>query len=579
MPIVTTPSLDPLLQLAVGMAVTPGGYAVLLGSGVSLEAGVPSGERILRDTRERLYRTEVGRDAAGSEELDLWLSQGGFDSLGYSGLLEAIFPARQARRDFITGFFRNASPGPTHLVLAEFASRGLMRVFITTNFDPLLEQALAARGLQPVVVSDAASLESAPSRETVETFVVKAHGDAGQLTLRNTLAEIEELGPRMQSELEEICARHGVLTLGYSGRDPAVGKALRKTSNRFGLYWGARHRPVAADATDILAATSGRLIIRPSAHDLVAELDDRVGQWLANPTGQTPTSVRSEMIERLRAMDGVGLSDLAREERLHFEARVFELIGEAAEKFGPYDPLPQELKPLEGDLAALIERKLASGFILIEHGGGFAEEVDWLAALSARELPVKGDYAGWVQAPRRLVWMLIWAYGAFACARRRFSAIRLMWDAQEPRVEATPLAAMRQLGGHYFGTWLELARFGRQMSLDGLWHLAFMLAGSELVSAHYPELMRDQTGDRPLGVLGALGDYSYLLAVLGGRDRVEVAHYWNGPQVNLRTALLIERDRRLQQQLMNLFEVEPGEEEKLAEQIIAWRMAAPGAPR
>jgi hypothetical protein len=180
------------------MAVTPGGYAALVGSGVSLEAGVPSGERILRDTRERLFRTQEGTDPPGPEELGEWLEKSGFGAVGYSELLEAIFPGRQARRDFITDFFRGATPGPTHLVLASLAERGLLRVFITTNFDPLLEQALVARGLQPVVVSDAASLKSAPARETVDVFVVKAHGDAGQLTLRNTLAELEELEPRMQ---------------------------------------------------------------------------------------------------------------------------------------------------------------------------------------------------------------------------------------------------------------------------------------------------------------------------------------------------------------------------------------------
>lgn len=80
--------------------------------------------------------------------------------------------------------------------------------------------------------------------------------------------------------------------------------------------------------------------------------------------------------------------------------------------------------------------------------------------------------------------MLLWAYGAFACARRRFGAIRTMWEIQEPTVEATPIAALRQLGGHTFGTWLEFARYGKQMSLDGLWQIAFILAGSDLVRDH-----------------------------------------------------------------------------------------------
>ena len=117
------------------------------------------------------------------------------------------------------------------------------------------------------------------------------------------------------------------------------------------------------------------------------------------------------------------------------------------------------------------------------------------------------------------------------------------------------------------------------MSLDGLWHIAFILAGSDLIRDHYPELLRDETGDNALGVLGYLGDYSYFLAALAGRDGVEVPHYWAaGGQLHLGLVLLIERDRRLQGQLMDLFEPELGEEDQIAEHILAWRRMAPGAP-
>jgi NAD-dependent SIR2 family protein deacetylase len=186
-------ALDPLIQLAVGISVSPGGYAVLIGSGVSMEAGIPTGEQVLRSTKERLYRTKNEVNAPGPAELEQWLRDEGLDAVGYSDLLEAVLPTEQGRRDYLANFFEGKSPGPTHRVLADMAAEGLVRIFITTNFDPLLEEALRARGVSYVMVSDAASLESAPARETVACFVVKAHGDAGQLTVRNTLAEIETL--------------------------------------------------------------------------------------------------------------------------------------------------------------------------------------------------------------------------------------------------------------------------------------------------------------------------------------------------------------------------------------------------
>ena len=62
-------------------------------------------------------------------------------------------------------------------MLAGLAADGLVRVFVTTNFDRLLEQALQARGIEPVVVTDEVSLASAMPREHADCYVLKPHGD------------------------------------------------------------------------------------------------------------------------------------------------------------------------------------------------------------------------------------------------------------------------------------------------------------------------------------------------------------------------------------------------------------------
>jgi hypothetical protein len=154
----------------------------------------------------------------------------------------------------------------------------------------------------------------------------------------------------------------------------------------------------------------------------------------------------------------------------------------------------------------------------------------------------------------------------------RFSPLRVLWEAQEPTVEATPLAAMQQGGGREFGGWLEFARHGKQMAGDGIWYLAFLLATSEMVSGHYPELLR---GDSVQGALDSFGDASYFFAALGGRDEVPMPEYWREQGIDLHLALLMERDRRLQVQLVDAFEPEPGTEGEIAEQIIRWRKENP----
>ncbi len=79
-----------------------------------------------------------------------------------------------------------------------------MRVFVTTNFDRMLEQALVMRGIEPVVVSDDATLESAPRREHSPVFIVKAHGDYLQETIRDSPSELAELQPALTAELQAI---------------------------------------------------------------------------------------------------------------------------------------------------------------------------------------------------------------------------------------------------------------------------------------------------------------------------------------------------------------------------------------
>lgn len=563
------------------MAVTPGGYAVLLGSGVSMEAGIPTGQQVFLDTVQRLYRVQEGSNPPGPEELKKWMTSEGLDDLGYSGLLERVLPTEQGRRDYLVSFFEDRSPGPTHLALAELARGGMVRVFITTNFDPLLEHALEAAGVQVVTVSDAKSLERAPARETVNCFVIKAHGDAGQINVRNTYSEIAELEPRMQEELDEVCARLGVLTLGYSGNDPAVAKALRKASPRFGLYWGARRPDLPRSAQAIVDAGIGKVIVRAGgAKELVVELGRRAVSWAAHSTGQTPTSVRAEMIERLRAKDDVGVGELAKSERRHFEEESIELVEAAYEQFGPGEPLPQLLGRLEADLAALFDRKLATGLALIEHRGPFHEEAEWLAMLSSRELPLRdGSLTAWLQAPRRLAWELVWVYAGFACAARRVSALKALWEAQQPTVEADPVAALEQAGGRAFGVWLEFARSQNQMGADGLWYLAFRLSGSELVRGHYPEFLRSLGNhDAVLSTLSHFGDAAYFLAAFGGRDQVPVTEYWKAGQVGLNLGLRMSVDKRLQTELVGLFDVDAGVEERIAEQVLEWIHDNPGGP-
>ncbi len=454
------------------MATTPGAFAVLVGAGVSAEAGVPSGGEILRLTKRKLYATANPSSSEPSEDdLAEWLRSEGLSDLGYSALLEAALPIDQTRRDFVAGFFSGRSPGPAHVALARLAERGLVRTIVTTNFDHLIEDALTARGLPFVMVSDDAGLETAPHRETAPIFLVKAHGDAGQLTIRNTPQEVETLDPRMTDELKEIAERHGVISLGYAGRDGAINGALRKTSPRFGLYWLTRPSGTTAQAEALVAQASGKIISRSGAGDFLAELERRVSGWLSDPSGgMTAHLVRSRTITALERGSPVALAELLKTERDAFVRTTHRAVTAAAEaQVGP-EIDTERMARLDGELSSALERRLASLLPLIQHDHRtfIRGELPWLGELADQSWTTPAHpYAAFGYAPRLLGWMLLYACGAMATREHSFDLAKALWSQRADR-GATPMPAIKLGAAAELAGALELSYMGKRAEVSGV---------------------------------------------------------------------------------------------------------------
>lgn len=317
-------ALDPIISLAVAIAEAPGSAACLLGAGVSVDAGVPTGWAIYEDGLARLYRLEnETEDSPDQDTLNAWLAETDREDLGYSGLLDLIAPDPATRRSLLAGYFDGIEPGTTHERLAELAARGLIKVFITTNFDRLLERALAARGIDPVVVSDDATLAAAPRREHSPVYIVKAHGDYLQETLRNTPSELAVLEPQLTMEVRAIVDHYNLFVMGWSGADPAIADILRARRSRYGIWWLSLSDPPTEPGRSLAEAIGARVIIRPGgASDLLAELDRRLAVYETHESGNDPGAVHDETRGLLRRGDNVALDEFLRRERFEFEAAV-----------------------------------------------------------------------------------------------------------------------------------------------------------------------------------------------------------------------------------------------------------------
>jgi hypothetical protein len=175
--------MDPVLSLALSLQSNKGVYALLLGSGTSRAAGIPTGWEVVEDLIKKiafLRREECDDDPAG------WYLKTFGTSPNYSDLLAQIAKEPAERTQLLRGYFEPTSderergvktPTTAHKEIARLVSKGYIRVIVTTNFDRLVETALETEGVVPTVISSPDAAFGALPLVHTPCCVVKIHGD------------------------------------------------------------------------------------------------------------------------------------------------------------------------------------------------------------------------------------------------------------------------------------------------------------------------------------------------------------------------------------------------------------------
>lgn len=280
-------SLDPLVMLATGMHGQPGVYALLLGSGVSTGAHIPTGWGVVTELVRRAAAAAApddpeAVDAAAADPEAWWQEHGDGEPLGYSNLLAGLAPTQAARRDLLAGFFEPTDddaeqgrkvPSPAHRAIAHLVKRGLVKVVLTTNFDRLLERALEEAGVPPQVIARPEAVAGMTPLPHARATVVKLHGDYADLQSRNTLEELSEYPPEWEALLARVADEYGLVISGWSAEwDVALVHGLEEASSRrYPLYWDSRSSKGPA-AQRLLAQRRGQILTAASADDLFGRL-------------------------------------------------------------------------------------------------------------------------------------------------------------------------------------------------------------------------------------------------------------------------------------------------------------------
>jgi hypothetical protein len=239
--------IDPLVSLAVTVQSNKGVYALLVGSGVSRSAGVPTGWDVVLDL---IRRVAVVRGEPCEPDPVSWYRTVVGGEPSYSVLLDELTSSPSERMGLLRGYFEPTPeereqglkvPTAAHHAIASLVASGYVRVVVTTNFDGLLEQALRAAGVNPTVISTTAAVQGAVPLVHSSCTLIKVHGDYLDPTLKNTTDELAAYDPLLDELLDRVFDEYGLLVCGWSVEwDLALRTALERCSTRrFGTYWTA----------------------------------------------------------------------------------------------------------------------------------------------------------------------------------------------------------------------------------------------------------------------------------------------------------------------------------------------------
>ncbi|NNJ24323.1 SIR2 family protein [Alienimonas chondri] len=315
--------IDPLTSLSFAVQSSPGVYALLLGSGVSQSAQIPTGWGVTMDLVRKLAAAE---DAGEGADPEAWYRETFGGEPDYSKLLDTLAKTPAERQRTLRGYFEPSpeedeegkkQPTPAHRAVARLVKGGFVRVILTTNFDRLIERALEDEGIQPAVVSTPDAVEGMEPLVHQHCLVVKIHGDYLDARIKNTAEELDDYDARTEQLLERVLDEFGLIVCGWSGEwDTALCRAIESSpARRYTFYWTTFGK-LTEFASRLIRHRAGVVVPIEGADQFFSALADRV-EAIAEAGHEHPMTVRAAEAAAKRYVartdDRIRLHDLIHE--------------------------------------------------------------------------------------------------------------------------------------------------------------------------------------------------------------------------------------------------------------------------
>lgn len=315
---------NPQTQVAFSVYENKGVFALLLGSGLSRAAEIPTGWEITLDLVRRVATAE------GVEEQPNW-AQWYRDKHGkepdYSALLDALSSTPAERRQIIHSYIEpdeedreegRKVPTAGHKAIAQLVRDGFIRVIVTTNFDRLMENALIEVGVQPTVVGSPDALKGAEPLAHTACYILKLHGDYKDARILNTEDELGVYPDEYNTLLDRIIDEYGLIVCGWSGEWDAALRAaiLRAPNRRYPMFWATRGA-LKGRGKELCDHRRGVEVPIADADKFFSDLSEQV-RTLAGSRKRNPADVDMLIARAKRylskAEHAIQLSDLVEEE-------------------------------------------------------------------------------------------------------------------------------------------------------------------------------------------------------------------------------------------------------------------------
>jgi O-acetyl-ADP-ribose deacetylase (regulator of RNase III) len=250
----------------------PGAYHAFFGAGLSVEAGVPSADKICQDIAKEQLKDAFGPHVdVDSPKAKKWLVQNlAWDQLDerYATCIRTQYVNPADRVDFFRRTLSHKSPSFAHHGAALLMKEGILgATCLTTNFDKLIENAFAIQATgECQALRNGSEIEfwrPDPSR----WFCIKLHGDYDTHNVLNTTEETVRIDEMLRERTVGLLERHGLVVLGLAGYEKSLYAFFEELTTEpnlrngvldRGLLWGVYVGPKPVEPWN--AATTKRAV-------------------------------------------------------------------------------------------------------------------------------------------------------------------------------------------------------------------------------------------------------------------------------------------------------------------------------